>query len=72
MEEVVRLRERKYPVEEIVVVSAGSPKCHDVPRTAIAMGADRGIHINMPEEQADSMEPLVIARLKLTETLPGS
>ncbi|KAJ9416881.1 electron transfer flavoprotein beta subunit [Fusarium oxysporum] len=58
VEEAVRLRERKHPVEEIVAVSAGSPKCHDVPRTAIAMGADRAIHIKMPEEQADSMEPL--------------
>ncbi|ENH74304.1 Electron transfer flavoprotein, alpha/beta-subunit, N-terminal [Fusarium oxysporum f. sp. vasinfectum] len=63
VEEAVRLRERKHPVEEIVAISAGPPKCQDVLRTAIAMGADRAIHINMPEEQADSMEPLVVARL---------
>ncbi|KAL6922665.1 hypothetical protein ACHAP8_009252 [Fusarium lateritium] len=63
VEEAVRLRERKHPVEEIVAVSAGPIKCQDVLRTAMAMGADRAIHINVPEEQAESMEPLVVARL---------
>ncbi|KAL6884477.1 electron transfer flavoprotein beta subunit [Trichoderma evansii] len=63
VEEAVRLRERKHPVEEIVAVSVGPLKSQDVLRTAIAMGADRAIHVNVPEEQAESMEPLVVARL---------
>lgn len=63
VEEAVRLRERKIPVEEIVVVSAGPAKSQDVLRAAIAMGADRAVHIDVPETQAESMEPLTVARL---------
>ncbi|KAM0231443.1 hypothetical protein ACHAPO_008553 [Fusarium lateritium] len=65
VEEAVRLRERKHPVEEIVAVSAGPIKCQDVLRTAMAMGADRAIHINVPKEQAESMEPLATQASKI-------
>ncbi|RGP62705.1 electron transfer flavoprotein beta subunit [Fusarium sporotrichioides] len=63
VEEAIRLRGRKHPVDEIVAVSAGPLKCQDVLRTAMAMGADRAIHINVSEEQAEFMEPLVVAKL---------
>jgi len=62
IEEAVRLRERKVPVEEIVAFSAGPPKAQDVLRTAMAMGADRAIHVTVEESRGD-LEPLGVAKL---------
>jgi electron transfer flavoprotein beta subunit len=63
IEEAVRLRERKTtPVEEIVAFSAGPPKAQDILRTAMAMGADRGIHV-VVEEKEPQLEPLGVAKL---------
>ena len=62
IEEAVRLRERKVtPVEDILAVSAGPAKCSDTLRTAMAMGADRSIHVDVPEDSA--LEPLGVAKL---------
>lgn len=62
IEEAVRLREKKTtPVEEIVAFSAGPPKAQDMLRTAMAMGADRGIHVVV--EEKDTLEPLGVAKL---------
>lgn len=57
----MRLRERKQPVEEILAVSAGPAKCADTLRTAMAMGADRSIHVDVPEDKP--LEPLSVAKL---------
>jgi len=65
IEEAVRLRERKsVPVSEIVAFSAGPLKAQDVLRTAMAMGADRSIHVQV-DESADQagLEPLAVAKL---------
>ncbi|NVK23811.1 MAG: electron transfer flavoprotein subunit beta/FixA family protein [Gammaproteobacteria bacterium] len=45
VEEAVRLKE-KGTATEIVVVSIGSKSCHEQLRTALALGADRAIHID--------------------------
>merc|ERR1711959_429173 len=45
IEEAVRLREREKPVEDILAFSAGPAKSQDILRTAMAMGADRGLHV---------------------------
>ena len=65
VEEAVRLRERKGPlqVENILALSAGGPKCGDTLRTAMAMGADRAFHIDVPENEAAGMEPLTVAKM---------
>ncbi|KAJ5628630.1 hypothetical protein N7490_010858 [Penicillium lividum] len=65
IEEAVRLRERKGPlkVENILALSAGGPKTPDVLRTAMAMGADRAFHIDVPESGDGGPEPLTIAKL---------
>ena len=58
VEEAVRLKE-KGAVEEIVVVSIGPSQAQETIRTALAMGADRGILI-----QSDTdVEPLAVAKL---------
>ncbi|CRG88607.1 Electron transfer flavoprotein subunit beta [Talaromyces islandicus] len=65
VEEAVRLRERKGPlkVENILALSAGGPKCADTLRTAMAMGADKSLHIDVPESADGGPEPLTIAKL---------
>ena len=66
IEEAVRLRERKtVPVEDIVAFSAGPAKAADVLRTAMAMGADRAIHVLVEDGKKDNtdLEPLGVAKL---------
>ncbi|WP_187335615.1 electron transfer flavoprotein subunit beta/FixA family protein [Novosphingopyxis iocasae] len=58
VEEAIRLKEAGK-VEEIVVVSIGPAKAQETLRTALAMGADRGILI----ETDDEVEPLGVAKL---------
>jgi electron transfer flavoprotein beta subunit len=58
VEEAIRLKE-KGTVTEIIVVSIGVAKCEEVIRTAMAMGADRGILIQTEEET----QPLTVAKV---------
>lgn len=58
VEEAVKLKEAGT-LEEVVAVSIGVDKCEDILRTAIAMGADRAIHIVTEEE----IQPLAAAKL---------
>jgi electron transfer flavoprotein beta subunit len=44
MEEAVRLKEKSVATE-IVAVSVGGKACQEQLRTALAMGADRAIHV---------------------------
>ena len=60
VEEAIRLRE-KGAATEIVAVSIGSAKSQETIRTALAMGADRGILIETAEGEA--VEPLAVAKL---------
>ncbi|KAF2448948.1 electron transfer flavo protein beta-subunit [Karstenula rhodostoma CBS 690.94] len=62
IEEAIRLRERKVPIQEIVAFSAGPAKSQDILRTAMAMGADRSIHV-VVEEKDPQLEPLGVAKL---------
>jgi len=63
IEEAVRIRERKVPVEDILAVSAGVAKSQDVLRTAMAMGADRSILVEVNTEKDGDLEPLSVAKL---------
>ena len=58
VEEAVRLKE-KGSAEEIIVVSIGPQQAQETLRTALAMGADRGILIKTDE----MVEPLAVAKL---------
>ena len=57
IEEAVRLKEAGK-VEEVVVVSVGASNCQEQIRTALALGADRGILVESDAE----MQPLAIAK----------
>ena len=58
VEEAVRLKEAGK-ISEIVAVSLGEKKCEDTLRTALAMGADRAVHV----ETEAVLEPLAVAKL---------
>lgn len=58
VEEAVRLKEAGV-VSEIVAVSAGVAACQDTLRTALAIGADRGVLI----ETGTELQPLAVAKL---------
>ena len=62
MEEAIRLRERlKDGIKSIKVVTIGPPKSAETLRTALAMGADSAIHVELPES-APAPEPLGVAK----------
>ena len=59
VEEAIRMKE-KGVATEIVAVSIGSAKTQETIRTALAMGADRGIQVETGDE---IVEPLTVAKL---------
>ena len=58
VEEAVRLKE-KGVATEIVAVSIGPQQCQETLRTALAMGADRGILVLTDQD----LEPLAVAKV---------
>ena len=58
VEEAVRLKE-KGVVTEVIAVSCGDAKAQETLRTAMAIGADRGILVETTEE----LQPLAVAKL---------
>jgi electron transfer flavoprotein beta subunit len=58
VEEAVRLKEADRATE-VVAVSCGVDACQDVLRTALAVGADRGILVRTDAE----LQPLAVAKL---------
>ena len=58
IEEAVRMKEAGN-ADEVVAVSAGADKAQETLRTALAMGADRAVHIVTEAE----LQPLAVARL---------
>ncbi|KAH0586478.1 hypothetical protein H2248_007710 [Termitomyces sp. 'cryptogamus'] len=62
VEEAVRLRERhKDQVKSIKAVTIGPPKAIEILRSALAMGADSSIHVEIPEN-SPALEPLAVAK----------
>ena len=58
VEQAVRLQEAGTATETIAV-SIGPDKCAETIRTSLAMGIDRGIHVNTDAE----VEPLAVAKI---------
>ncbi len=58
VEQAIRMKEAGV-VTEIVAVSIGVQQCQETLRTAMAMGADRGILV----ETADEVQPLAVAKV---------
>jgi electron transfer flavoprotein beta subunit len=58
VEEAVRLKEAGT-ASEVIAVSVGDKSCQEQIRTALALGADRGIQVDVES----GVEPLVVAKL---------
>ncbi|CAL5337432.1 unnamed protein product [Camellia sinensis] len=58
LEEALRIRESGL-ASEVIAVSMGPQQCVDTLRTGLAMGADRGIHV----DTRDTLFPLSVAKL---------
>ena len=58
VEQAIRLKEAGV-CEEIIAVSIGGQQCQETIRTALAMGADRGIHVLHDGD----VEPLAVAKI---------
>ncbi|WP_334157385.1 electron transfer flavoprotein subunit beta/FixA family protein [Oryzomicrobium sp.] len=62
VEEAVRLKEAGIATE-VVAVSAGAAACQETLRAALAIGADRAILIETSAEEAETLQPLAVAKL---------
>src|SRR5260221_13776014 len=58
VEEGIRLKEAGIATE-IIAISLGAAQCQETIRTAPAMGADRGTHVDTDPE----LQPLAVAKL---------
>ncbi|XP_055338574.1 electron transfer flavoprotein subunit beta-like [Paramacrobiotus metropolitanus] len=62
VEEAVRLKEKKA-ASEIVAVSCGPTQAQEVLRTALAMGADKAIHVEVPAKEYENLSPIHVANI---------
>lgn len=59
VEEALRLKE-KFKTGEVLILTVGPDRVTEAIRTALAMGADRGIHVN--DEPLNGADPYVMAQ----------
>lgn len=62
VEEAVRLKEKKV-AKEIVAVTVGPKASQETLRTALAMGADRAIHVTTDLRGDMDLQPLAVAKI---------
>lgn len=68
VEEAVRLKEQGIATE-VVVVSIGTQACQEQLRTALALGADRAIHVNA-EGELDSLHVAKVLKAIVAQEQP--
>ncbi|KAG1686933.1 Electron transfer flavoprotein subunit beta [Nymphon striatum] len=62
IEEAIRLREKKV-ASEVIAVSCGPQKCQETLRTALAMGADKAIHVDISDKDYVNLQPLQVSKI---------
>jgi len=62
VEQAVRMKEAGK-LTEIVVMTCGPKECSETIKTALAMGADRGIHVLVSGDEYEKLQPLAISKL---------
>jgi len=62
IEEAVRLKEKKI-AQEVIAVSVGPRQSQDTIRTALAMGADRAIHVEVSGPEYQTLQPIHISKI---------
>jgi len=68
VEEAVRLKEKKL-ASEIIAVSCGPAACQETLRTALAMGADKAVHVDVSAKEYELLQPIHVSKIlaKLAE-----
>ncbi|KAF4521816.1 hypothetical protein B566_EDAN012473 [Ephemera danica] len=62
VEEAVRMKEKKLATE-VIAVSCGPAQAQETLRTALAMGVDRGIHVEVSGKDYDLLQPIHISKI---------
>jgi electron transfer flavoprotein beta subunit len=62
MEEAVRLKEKKV-ASEVIAVSCGPAQSQEVLRTALALGADKAIHVEIDPKTYETVQPIHISKI---------
>ncbi|KAH7636957.1 electron transfer flavoprotein beta subunit [Dermatophagoides farinae] len=62
VEEAVRMKEKKM-AKEILAVSIGPQASQDTLRTALAMGCDKALHVNVDEKSAETLLPVQVSKI---------
>ncbi|BES90421.1 Electron transfer flavoprotein [Nesidiocoris tenuis] len=62
VEEAVRMKEKKLATE-IIAVSCGPPQAQETLRTALAMGVDRGIHVEVGPAELNTLQPIHVSKI---------
>ncbi|CAG9565613.1 unnamed protein product [Danaus chrysippus] len=62
VEEAVRMKEKKL-ASEVIAVSCGPTQAQETLRTALAMGADRAIHVEVAGPEYETLQPLHVAKI---------
>jgi electron transfer flavoprotein beta subunit len=73
VEQAVQIREGAWDVSDITVLTAGGSEAASALRTALAMGADQGLHLRgeaLPLHDEVAMARLIAAAIRQQETQP--
>lgn len=62
VEEAVKMKEKKI-ASEVIAVSVGPAQSQEVIRTALAMGVDRGIHVEVSGKDYELLQPIHISKI---------
>ncbi|CAF1194533.1 unnamed protein product, partial [Didymodactylos carnosus] len=62
VEEAIRLKEKKV-AQEVIAVSCGPQQCQETLRTALALGADRAVHVEVSGKDYEMLQPLAISKI---------
>ncbi|RWS06239.1 electron transfer flavoprotein: beta subunit-like protein [Dinothrombium tinctorium] len=62
VEEAVRMKERKI-ASEVIAVSCGPSTSQETLRTALAMGADKAIHVEVDPKDYSNMQPIHVSKI---------
>ncbi|CAH1393006.1 unnamed protein product [Nezara viridula] len=62
VEEAVRMKEKKI-ASELIAVSCGPAQSQETIRTALAMGIDRGIHVEVSAAELNTLQPIHVSKI---------
>ncbi|CAG9860027.1 unnamed protein product [Phyllotreta striolata] len=62
VEEAVRMKEKKL-ASEVIAVSCGPAQSQEVIRTALAMGVDKGIHVEVAGAEYETLQPIHVSKI---------